>query len=188
MVRNYVFDDMDQTRLFQEPAGIRGLFFIDIDGVLTDNKVILNVEGEALFSYSTYDGHGIDLLKSAGIYPIFVTSVRNRVHAQRALWLKVPIFFSVSRKGGKGAITTDLTKVAIKMTGNRNLKVAAIGNDTPDLPMLAAADYVYCPSDSHPHILDYVSKAKGTIVNASHPPGTSCFRWAAEHLIHQWES
>ena len=52
--------------------GIRVAFF-DVDGVLTDGGLYFSEHGESLKRFSTLDGHGLKLLKMAGITPAVIT-------------------------------------------------------------------------------------------------------------------
>jgi 23S rRNA pseudoU1915 N3-methylase RlmH len=52
--------------------GVRVVFF-DVDGVLTDGGLYYSAEGETLKRFSTLDGHGLKLLRQAGITPAVVS-------------------------------------------------------------------------------------------------------------------
>ena len=60
--------------------------FFDVDGVLTDGGLYFTETGETLKRFSTLDGHGLKLLKQAGIVPAVITGrdsapLRNRLQA-----------------------------------------------------------------------------------------------------------
>ena len=57
--------------------GIRVAFF-DVDGVLTDGGLYFSEHGESLKRFSTLDGHGLKLLKMAGITPAVITGRDSR--------------------------------------------------------------------------------------------------------------
>ena len=43
------------------------LMIFDVDGVLTDGKMHYGLDGELFKSFNVLDGHGIKLLKKAGV-------------------------------------------------------------------------------------------------------------------------
>jgi 3-deoxy-D-manno-octulosonate 8-phosphate phosphatase (KDO 8-P phosphatase) len=58
--------------LLLQAQGIKVVFF-DVDGVLTDGGLYFSEQGETLKRFSTLDGHGLKLLKQAGITPVIIT-------------------------------------------------------------------------------------------------------------------
>ncbi len=53
-------------------AGMKVAVF-DVDGVLTDSRILVGEHGETLKPFSTLDGYGIRLLRRSGIVPVVVT-------------------------------------------------------------------------------------------------------------------
>src|SRR5574343_915575 len=49
------------------------VLFLDVDGVLTDGGLYFSEAGETLKRFHTLDGHGLKLLRRAGIEPAVVT-------------------------------------------------------------------------------------------------------------------
>ena len=58
--------------LLLKAEGIK-VAFLDVDGVLTDGGLYFSEQGETLKRFSTLDGHGLKLLKHAGITPVIIT-------------------------------------------------------------------------------------------------------------------
>ena len=52
--------------------------FFDVDGVLTDGGVYFSEHGETLKRFSILDGHGLKLLRQAGIMPAVITGRDSR--------------------------------------------------------------------------------------------------------------
>ncbi|MCX7269328.1 MAG: 3-deoxy-D-manno-octulosonate 8-phosphate phosphatase, partial [Burkholderiales bacterium] len=52
--------------LLEKARGVR-IFFVDVDGVMTDGGLYFTSEGEAVKKFNSLDGHGLKLLKRAGI-------------------------------------------------------------------------------------------------------------------------
>ena len=58
--------------LLLKAQGIKVAFF-DVDGVLTDGGLFFSEHGETIKRFNTLDGHGLKLLKHAGITPVIIT-------------------------------------------------------------------------------------------------------------------
>lgn len=137
--------------------GIRAAFF-DVDGVLTDGRIHVGAEGEVLKAFSTLDGHGLKLLARAGIEPV-VVSGRDSPALRRRL-ADLGIAHAVCGVGDKlGAAEALLVQLGIGWDA-----VAAMGDDWPDLPILARAAFACAPPGAHAEvkaIADHVTTAAG---------------------------
>ena len=115
--------------LAQGPAlGMRAAVF-DVDGVLTDGRLYIGEHGETVKAFSTLDGHGLKLLKQGGIEPLVVT--------------------------GRDYGAQDKLAAAAALLGRLGLawpEVAAIGDDWPDLPLLARAGFACAPANAHAEV------------------------------------
>jgi len=118
----------------------------DVDGVLTDGRIYIGERGEDFKAFSTLDGHGLKLLDQGGITPIIITgrdspAVRRRV---ADLGLKHAVY------GAK-----DKLAVAQPLLDGLGLswpEVAAMGDDWPDLPLLARAGFACAPAQAHAEV------------------------------------
>ncbi|NQS90934.1 MAG: acylneuraminate cytidylyltransferase, partial [Chloroflexi bacterium] len=77
------------------------LLVLDFDGVLTDDRVYLNQNGEETVAAHRGDGMGISLLKKAGIEVLILSTEVNPVVQARADKLKIPVYQAVDEKGKK---------------------------------------------------------------------------------------
>ena len=68
----------------RERAARVRLMLFDIDGVLTDGRLYYGPEGEALKVFHVHDGHGLKLLREAGI-AVGVISGRSSAATERRL-------------------------------------------------------------------------------------------------------
>jgi len=106
---------------------------IDVDGVLTDGKMIYGNYGDELKAFDVQDGLGIQLLKAANIYIFIITGRFSKIILKRAKELKVSeVFQNVN----------DKLKLYEKL--KRKLKLAdenfcCIGDDLLDLPLIKRA-------------------------------------------------
>ncbi len=62
---------------------------VDIDGVMTDGRIVYSVYGEELKFYDVQDGFGISLLNRAGIKTVIITAKKSKIVKHRARDLKV---------------------------------------------------------------------------------------------------
>ena len=133
------------------------LIVFDFDGVLTDNKVIIDQNGNENVICSRSDGLGFDVLKKLGKSAYIISSEKNLVVSARAKKLNVPVLQEV----------IDKTHVIKNLSEEKNVKLSKIlfiGNDLNDYYAMQLCGYSACPSDSHPKIKDiasFVLKTKG---------------------------
>jgi 3-deoxy-D-manno-octulosonate 8-phosphate phosphatase (KDO 8-P phosphatase) len=122
--------------------GIAAAIF-DVDGVLTDGRIYLGEGGETFKAFSTLDGQGMKLLQIAGIVPIVVTgrdspAVRRRI---ADLGIVHAAYGSEDKMAAAAAFVDAL--------GVDWQRVAAIGDDWPDLPILQRAAFACAPPQAH---------------------------------------
>jgi 3-deoxy-D-manno-octulosonate 8-phosphate phosphatase (KDO 8-P phosphatase) len=155
-------------------AGATRLVLTDNDGTLTDGTVMLSASGETAKRYSLRDGHGVELLREAGIATAMISREQCQVAQRRAEKLRLPhVFLGVRDK--RAALPEVLA-----MTGVSLGQVAYIGDDLNDLSIMQAiAEEGLCaaPADAHPRIAaicHYVCEKPG---------GYGAFREFAEWLL-----
>jgi YrbI family 3-deoxy-D-manno-octulosonate 8-phosphate phosphatase len=102
---------------------------LDFDGVLTDNRVIVDQDGREFVMCSRSDGQGIAMLKARGIPVIVISRERNAVVAARCRKLGVDCFSACDDKLGL------LRKVADDLDLSP-LDVCYVGNDIHDVACL----------------------------------------------------
>ena len=92
---------MDET-LLEKIRSVR-LLMLDVDGVLTDGRIIINDQGFESKNFDVKDGHGLKMLMRYGIGVALITGRRSSVVEHRArdlgiqavyqgVWNKVEIF------------------------------------------------------------------------------------------------
>ena len=117
----------------------------DFDGVLTDNSVFTNNEGEEFVRCNRGDGLAFQELKKLGVKSYIVSTERNRVVESRGQKLDIPVFQNVKDK------VQSINQLAI--SENLDLaRVLFVGNDLNDLAAMRVCGFSACPSDSHPII------------------------------------
>ncbi len=137
--------------------GMQAAIF-DVDGVLTDGRLYISEHGETVKAFSALDGHGLKLLRQGGIEPLVITgrdspAVRRRV---ADLGLVHAVYGAHDKLA---AATTLLSSLQLDWPD-----VAVIGDDWPDLPLLARAGFSAAPSNAHAEVralADHVTVAAG---------------------------
>jgi 3-deoxy-D-manno-octulosonate 8-phosphate phosphatase (KDO 8-P phosphatase) len=122
--------------------GIRAAIF-DVDGVLTDGRILVGPDGEALKAFSTLDGHGLKLLARAGIEPVVISGRDSPALRRRVAELGIAhVDCGVADK--LAAASVRLAQLGIGWNA-----VAAMGDDWPDLPLLRRAGFACAPPGAH---------------------------------------
>jgi 3-deoxy-D-manno-octulosonate 8-phosphate phosphatase (KDO 8-P phosphatase) len=135
--------------------GIRAALF-DVDGVLTDGRIHMYEHGERLKAFSTLDGHGLKLLARGGIVPVVVSGRDSPALRRRLADLGVAhALYGVADK--LAAVTPLLAQLGIDWDA-----LAVMGDDWPDLPLLARAGFACAPPGAHVEVralVDHVTRA-----------------------------
>ncbi|MEO8835201.1 MAG: HAD hydrolase family protein [Caldimonas sp.] len=125
--------------------GIAAAIF-DVDGVLTDGRVYIGEGGETFKAFSTLDGQGMKLLGAARIVPIVVTGRDSPGVRRRMADLGIAhAAFGAADKMAAAAALVDALGLGWE-------RVAAIGDDWPDLPILRRAAFACAPPGAHAEV------------------------------------
>lgn len=168
------------------------LVVCDVDGTLTNGGMYYAPTGELLKRFDTRDGHGIGLLRDAGIEVAFVTGEDSPIVPARAEKLGVELVIL-----GSTDKSEDVRNLQRRLTVKED-ETAFIGDDLGDLAGFAAcgvrlavndavaeikakADYVTLASGGHGavrEIADMILKAKESLSHdliERQSPGTGLF-------------
>ena len=133
------------------------LIVYDFDGVMTDNKVYVDQNGNEMVRVNRADGLGVAEIKKLDIQQMIISTEKNPVVVARANKLEIPCIHGVDDK------KTILLEFCKK--NNVDLRnVVYIGNDINDLNAIEMVGYSFCPADAHESIKtisDKVLKTKG---------------------------
>jgi 3-deoxy-D-manno-octulosonate 8-phosphate phosphatase (KDO 8-P phosphatase) len=125
--------------------GMRAAIF-DVDGVLTDGRLYIGEQGEAFKAFHVHDGHGLKLLARAGIEPIVISGRDSAALRRRLADLGLrQAHFGIADK--LAAAQPVLATLGLDWGD-----VAVIGDDWPDLPLLARAGLACAPPDAHAEV------------------------------------
>ena len=117
------------------------LALYDFDGVMTDNKVIVDQNGYESVSVNRSDGLAVQLIKELDIKQIIVSTEENIVVSRRAEKLNIECYQSISDK-------SSAVKEIAKSNGVNLENVAFIGNDINDLEAMKICGHAFCPQDA----------------------------------------
>jgi 3-deoxy-D-manno-octulosonate 8-phosphate phosphatase (KDO 8-P phosphatase) len=146
-------------------------FIFDVDGVLTDGKILINSDGELLRSFDTKDGYAMKCALVKGFKIAIITGGRNEAVRERFKELGViDIYLGAHHK----------LDAYQDLMDNYNLnpeEILYIGDDIPDIPVMEKVGLGCCPADAASDvkaIADYVSHKKG---------GEGCVRELIEQVL-----
>ncbi|MFA7707420.1 MAG: HAD hydrolase family protein [Candidatus Pacearchaeota archaeon] len=134
------------------------LLVLDFDGTLTDNRVLVNENGQESVFCSREDSLGLELLKNkTDVEVVVLSKEKNKVVQARCKKLKIGCFQGVDEKH-------DSFLRLIKEKKLDKSRVCFIGNDINDIECIKEAGIGVCVADSYPSVFrfaDYVTKKQG---------------------------
>jgi len=147
------------------------LMVFDVDGVLTDGRLWFGPGGEALKAFHVRDGHGLKLLAECGVAAALLTARRSPALTARAAELGLRhVLQGVEDK--RPAFERLLAQLGIE-PGDAGY----MGDDLPDLPVLAHCGFACAPPGAHALALrraHYVADA---------PAGAGAAREVCEYVL-----
>ena len=146
-------------------------FVLDVDGVLTNGKLILEGSGEITRTISTRDGYIIRRAIKKGYNVSIITFGNSKMLEKMMNYLGVSdIFSSVENK-----LETLNSYCSSKNITLKN--VLYMGDDMPDIDCIKSVSIGTCPNDAVPEIrevADYISHVNG---------GDGCVRDVMEQVL-----
>jgi 3-deoxy-D-manno-octulosonate 8-phosphate phosphatase (KDO 8-P phosphatase) len=131
---------------------------LDVDGVLTDGRIIMDDEGRESKHFDVKDGHGIKMLLRAGIQVVFLTGRTSRVVVHRALDLGITDVYQGAKN--KVAVLEDL----LLSKGITSDTIVYMGDDVVDVPIFKKVGIAIAVADACFDALrtaNYVTEKKG---------------------------
>ncbi len=129
----------------QRAPNIR-LLICDVDGVFSDGRIYLGNDGEELKAFNTRDGYGVKALQSAGIDVAIITGRNSKLVEQRMKSLGVRHIY-MGQENKIAAFESLLQQLNISAE-----QVAYIGDDSPDLKVMARVGLAISVPDGHPWV------------------------------------
>ncbi|WP_022852767.1 KdsC family phosphatase [Thermodesulfatator atlanticus] len=134
------------------------LLLLDVDGILTDGRIIIDASGSEIKHFCVRDGMGIKLLQMAGIEVGLLSSRTSLPVSHRAQELGIDLII----QGEK-----DKLSLYEKIKQEKSLKdeeIAFMGDDWVDIPVLARVGLAISVPEAWPPVKDYahyVTKQNG---------------------------
>jgi len=134
------------------------LMVFDVDGVLTDGRLWYGPRGEELKAFHVLDGYGLQLLADRGIGTALLSGRSSPAVAQRAAELGLQhVIQGVADK--RRAFDGLLAQLGVGAA-----EAGYMGDDLPDLAVLAHCGFACAPPAAHAQVLrlaHYVADAHG---------------------------
>ncbi|MGE0625252.1 MAG: KdsC family phosphatase [Pseudomonadales bacterium] len=144
-------------RLLEAARGIELVCF-DVDGVLTDGRIIYTDDGHEIKAFHVQDGAALKQLMAAGIHVALLTGRSSPAVARRAAELGIHhVRQGLSDKGPA------LDEISRSLHLNV-AQVAHVGDDLPDLPLFDQVGLAISVPNGHPEVrrrADYVTETRG---------------------------
>ena len=146
-------------------------FVFDVDGVMTNGKVMITSEGEMYREMDTRDGFALKYALLKGFKIGIISGGTNEGVRKRLELLGVnKVYLGIHEK--------DIAFDDFVSTFNINPdQVLYMGDDVPDVPVMEKVGVSTCPQDAVPdvkRVVDYVSHKKG---------GDGCVREIVEQVM-----
>lgn len=144
---------------------------MDVDGVLTNNQMLITESGEMLRSMSARDGYVIKLALRAGLHIAVITGGYSEGVSKRLQGLGIKDLF-IRAQNKLNPFYELIEKYQLQTN-----RILYIGDDMPDYFVMQKVGVTACPADAIPQIrelCDYVSPVKG---------GEGCVRDILEKIL-----
>lgn len=154
-----------------DKAGSLRLLALDVDGVLTDGRIVYGNNGEELKAFSIKDGLGIKLVQRCGLQVAIITGRDSAIVARRAAELGIEIVVQ-GREDKLIALNELCDDLGIPLGA-----CAYMGDDLPDLAAITAAGLGLSVSDAAAPVRDAADWV------STRPGGAGAVREACEMIL-----
>ncbi len=134
------------------------LMIFDVDGVLTDGRVIYLDNGTEMKEFDVQDGHGIKLLQRAGLEVALITGRACPAVEHRARGL------GIQRVHQGIKVKLETYRQLLADTGYAEHETGYMGDDLIDIPVMRRAGFSVAVPNASPHVLPYahyITQASG---------------------------
>ena len=135
------------------------LILFDVDGVLTDGKILLHADGTESKRFDIRDGIVMVWAQRVGIRVGFLSARNSPVTAQRAAQLGITLVHN-----GVPVSKLETYDDILRQEGFADSDVAYMGDDVLDLPVLGRVGLSTAPADAVEDVrtrVDWVSRSAG---------------------------
>ncbi len=125
------------------------LLLLDVDGVMTDGRIVYDNNGGESKAFDVKDGHGLKLLQRAGIQVGIITGRQSFVVAKRAEELGIELLY----QGVKDKLLP-FREILEKLQLSPQ-EVAYVGDDVVDLPVMRQVGFAATVADALDDVKPY---------------------------------
>jgi 3-deoxy-D-manno-octulosonate 8-phosphate phosphatase (KDO 8-P phosphatase) len=147
------------------------LLIMDVDGVLTDGRIIQDCHGHELKAFDVKDGHGIVMAHRAKLRTALISGRESETIARRAQELGIELVFQ------KIWNKLEVYEKILADTQLMHDEVAYIGDDLVDIPLLRRVGFAVAVADA----VDEVKAASHLITRR--PGGQGAVREVIEFIL-----
>ena len=162
--------EIELVHLFDKMRAVKAFVF-DVDGVFTNNEILVSEAGELLRTMHVRDGQAVKWAIRAG-YPVgIITGGRSEGVKKRFTDLGIEEYYSGIHD------KWETLQAFLRRTNTLVSEICYMGDDLPDLPVLRKVVLSCCPADATADvsgICDYVSPLPG---------GSGCVREIIEKVM-----
>ena len=162
--------EIELVHLFDRMKAVKA-FVLDVDGVLTNNDVLVNEAGEFLRTMNVRDGQAIKWAIERGYQFCVITGGRSEGVISRLNMLGIQQIYA-GKLDKLPVFQQFLSEFRLSP-----LEVCYMGDDLPDLPVMRKVGLPACPNDAVPeviHVARYISPFAG---------GSGCVRDIVEKVM-----
>ncbi len=126
------------------------LLILDVDGVMTDGRIIYDAKGVESKFFNVKDGHGIKMLQRSGVQVGIISGRESMVVTNRAAELGITLVYqrALNKIGPYEEI--------LAATGLKDHEVAYMGDDILDVPVMRRVGFAAAPADAVVDVLPHV--------------------------------
>ena len=154
------------------------LLALDVDGVLTDGKLIINADGSESKCFNSLDGHGLKLWQRAGLK---VAVISGRMSKPTECWAKE---LGISHVFQNCQYKLPIVKKLLGKISLSPSNVAFVGNDLMDIPVIRYVRFGVVVADAVDEAKQYANFV------TSYSGGNGAVREVIEHVLKKsgrWE-
>jgi len=144
--------------VIEEKAKKIRLLILDVDGVLTDGRIVYANSGDELKFFDVTDGMGLALWSRAGLKSAILTAKKSRLVSKRSKQMNIDRTYQNAFKK---------LEVFEKILADFSVspeEVCYIGDDVVDIPVLKRVGLAICPPNAVPEVKSeahYITKREG---------------------------
>jgi len=126
------------------------LLILDVDGVMTDGRIIFDSNGIESKFFNVKDGHGIKMLQRSGIEIGIISGRESLVVTNRAAELGIKLVYQ------KALDKLIPYRHMLDAAGYTEEQTAFMGDDVIDIPLMRRAGFAAAPADAVSEVFPFV--------------------------------